>query len=535
MRQTAAILIAILTVASCRHVEQIEVDAGPWDAYGEGTPLTYGSFEGVDLLVVVDNSASMSEEQQVLATAFFPLINALVDPLPGWPFPAVDDMRVAMVSSDMGLSWGGNPYEPGDGWPGDTPYGCSSIGDNGEFETYVSGKAINLMHATIPCDESASQCPTGWSCEEIGGENDVGTCWAPGGDGTSQTCPDMSASWLETPLGLPEDPVPNAELAFQVSCLSVLGTSGCGFEQQLQAAAVALHEESQTEFVRDGALLAVIQVSDEEDCSIESNGLFSVPEIQNLADGKVNVACAKHPQYLYEPGDFYDAILQAKNGVPGSAVFAAIVGVPIDDACQGGGHEIPDCLDHPDMDLTEVQENDATFIEPACLRYAGDQLVTKGRPGRRFVELAQSFGPGGYVFSICNEDWLPAAEDVAELIATRLEGSCFPEQLPWDADQQVSSCHLFVQYSGAIACPVPTDPAADPILEGTELWCPLPRIPAPLACDEVEASGFGAGWYYCENTVTDDDDPCQYNPQTTTAAQELIQGRQAEIRCPLAL
>jgi hypothetical protein len=361
----------------------------------------------------------------------------------------------------------------------------------------------------------------------------VGTCQAPGGDGTNQTCPGMSTTWVETPLGPPDDPAANDELAFQVACLSALGSSGCGFEQQLQAAAVALEKESQAEFVREDALLAVIQVSDEEDCSIESNQLFAGPEIQNLAEGKVNIACAKHPQYLYQPSDFYDSILAAKNSVPGSAVFAAIVGVPIDDACQGGGHEIPGCLDHPDMDLTEVLENDATFIEPACERYEGTEQITKARPGRRFVELAQSFGPGGYVFSICNEDWLPAAENVAELIATRLAGSCFPEQLPWDADQQVSSCQLFVEYYGALVCPIPTDPGADPILVGTDLWCPLPRIPAPLACDEVDANGFGTGWFYCENPVSEDDDLCPWNPQTTAAAQQAIQGRRAEIRCPL--
>jgi hypothetical protein len=524
-------------------VEQIDLGGNENElaSWGDGLPLAYGDFEGVDVLLVVDNSGSMKEEQQILATAVFPLVSALIDPLPGWPYPAADNLRIAVVSSDMGLSWGGNPYENGDGWPGDTPQGCGSTGDNGWFEAYTVGKTIDLMHDTIPCDASNSQCPAGWLCEEIGDEG-VGTCHAPSSDGTNHPCPGMSAMWVETPIGPTDDPQPNEELATQVACLSSLGTSGCGFEQQLQAAAAALDKPEQADFVRDGALLAVIQISDEEDCSIESNDLFAVDEIQQLSGNKVNVACANHPQHLFAPTGYYDSILAAKNNVPGSAIFAAIVGVPIDDACQGAGHEIPGCLDHPNMQPLELQEGDTWMIQPACTRWVGDVLVTKGRPGRRFVELAQAFGPGGYVSSICNENWLLAAEDIATLIATRLEGACFPEQLPWDSSQQISSCHLFVEYQGWAVCPLPTDPEVEPIVElatdsssneYVRVLCPLPRLAVPLDCGQVPDHVSGIGWYYCENQVDDDDQLCPWVPRTTLAAQQLIQGRPAEIRCPI--
>ncbi|MBW2277493.1 MAG: hypothetical protein JRF63_08380 [Deltaproteobacteria bacterium] len=530
MKYSMIALATALTLVACRHVEEIDFGGSgtSFDAYGDGIPLSYGSFTGVDILVVVDNSGSMQDEQEVLATAFFPLVNALTDPLPGWPHDPIDDMRVAVVSSDMGLSWGGNAYENGDGWPGDTPAGCGSVGDNGQFETYGSGKTINLQHDTIPCSEGASQCPTGWEC--LIPDGDVGSCQAPGGDGTNQLCPGMDSTWAETP---------DDDLAFQVACLSALGTNGCGFEQQLQAAAVALHREDQQEFVRDGALLAVIEVSDEGDCSIESNELFAEPEIQNLSDGKVNIACGNHPGFLYDTSYFTQRFLTAKNDEPGSVLCAAIVGVPIDDACQGTGDQIADCLDHPKMELDVVDENDAYFFEPACVRWAGDELVTKARPGRRFVDLAQKFGPGGYTYSICNEDWRPAAEEIATMIVSRLEGSCFPEQLPWDSATQKSTCQLFVEYVDTVVCPIPTDEDATPVFDSfvdasdtshTRLHCPLPRLAAPLDCDQVPDGLDGLGWYYCENSGTDE---CPHEPRPAPSTLHTILGRPAAIRCPI--
>ena len=48
--------------------------------------VTY-DYEGVDVLLVVDNSGSMAEEQQMLSTAVFTLVAALTDPLPDAAYP----------------------------------------------------------------------------------------------------------------------------------------------------------------------------------------------------------------------------------------------------------------------------------------------------------------------------------------------------------------------------------------------------------------------------------------------------------------
>lgn len=469
----------------------------------------------------------------MLATAFFPLINALQDPLPGWPYPAVDDLRVAVVSSDMGLSWGGHPYDEGDGWPDDEiPEGCGSVGDNGQFRTYEPGKTIELLEGVISCEEGSAHCPEGWACQDIG-QDGIGLCQPPG-DGT-YSCPELASAWSETPI----DGGPNAVLNGQVACLSALGTKGCGMEQQLQAAATALYRDDQQEFVRQDSLLAVILVTDEEDCSIAYKALFLTPEIQFQQTGKVNLVCGNHPQYLYEAASFAERFFAAKDNRPGSVVVAAIMGVPIDPACLGAGDQIAGCLGHPKMQLEVVEENGGYYFAPACVRVEGEKLVTKARPGRRFVKLVEMFGEDGYAFSICDEDWRPAADEIAEMIATRLAGDCFPEQLPWDEATQTSPCQLFATFTDVPACPFPTDPGAFPIQEAYTdesdaphiRWhCPLPRLAAPLDCDQVPDDIDGLGWYYCENPAAD---ACPWVVRPAPEGLQAILGRPAAIRCPL--
>jgi hypothetical protein len=73
--------------------------------------------------------------------------------------------------------------------------------------------------------------------------------------------------------------------------------------------------------------------------------------------------------------------------------------------------------------VPEYEENPypAWFHQPACTRFEGEDEVTRARPGRRFVELAQQFGHRGYVYSICNADWGRAMDDFAALIAAKLD------------------------------------------------------------------------------------------------------------------
>ena len=369
----------------------------------------------VDLLVVVDDSSSMDQEQAILSNGLYGFVGSLLNPLPTAELEAIDDLRIGVVTSDMGFSSAGTNND--EFWPGVIPEMCEGFGDDGAFQA-MDVTSVELTNDLMPCDESAAQCPPGWTCQSLD-DDGVGVCHT-GGDNTLG-CPSLSAPWVETTPGNPD---PN--LAARTACLAMQGTGGCGFEQQLASAATALQRDDQSDFVRDRALLAVLVVSDEEDCSMEDGeGLFGEEEIQNQADKKVNIACGNHPKYLYTTSDFYD--LYASIKPEGAVFFAAIVGVPFGDQpgaieCQGFGDEIGDCLVQDEMDLVAEQIAGTWYFTPACTRTEGPVEVTRAYPGRRYVQLAnENFEGMSYVYSICNADWSPAFEAIGTRIGEILE------------------------------------------------------------------------------------------------------------------
>ncbi len=393
-------------------------------------------FRGVDLLVVIDNSGSMDQEQAILATGFFTLINSLVNPRENWPYPPVSEIRVAFVSTDMGLQYGDSGSIEG------FPYGDTAVptctdqdprGDDGRFQTDMHA-AVSIKSGLIECDPIGEQCPMDWSCS-------AGTCISPSGYADTINCPDLEAeqNWTAT-----TDDNHTHIIAAQAACISQLGTWGCGVEQQLEAAVRSLsRNDVQQNFIREDHLLAVLIVSDEEDCSIQDKGLFNTPEwISGTAPeeydpqrGLLNTACnlpaSNETNYLFPTSRYREKIVALKNGDTKAVVFAAIVGVPTEDdsPCQGAGDTLSGCLGHEDMQLSiSLFENMGAHYKhftPACERTDGDDLITSARPGRRYVEVAQSFGKSGYIYSICNQDWNPPMNKLAVMIAERVDNRDF--------------------------------------------------------------------------------------------------------------
>lgn len=417
---------ALFSFGACTDLEDLP-DRGDSSADGDSdvdtdtdTYIKYMSFDGLDMLLVVDNSVSMGEEQQILATGMFSLVNAIADPV--HESPAAGDIRIAVTTTDMGLSWGGEPYEEGDGWPGTNP--CSASGDNGGFQTYSSGTSIDIEEGVIECREYGSQCPTGWMCDGIGTDG-IGTCQDPSGDGTYQSCPSMSGAWAYVDWENYDE-----ELAFQAACMTQQGTYGCGWEQQLQAGAAALTRSDQAVFVRENSLLAVIIVSDEMDCSMENGpGLFATSDVQGTGDvpSRLNVACGNHQDFLYEPQHYLQAWRSLKDDTVNGVFFAAIVGVPTGSDCEGNGTQIGGCLERTEMQLEEeTLENsagvDSVYFKAACTRDEGDTQVTKALPAVRMVDVAQRFGEYGYVYSICNADWTEGMTEIGNRIIDQMSG-----------------------------------------------------------------------------------------------------------------
>jgi hypothetical protein len=542
-RTAIAILVLLAAPYGCMDRQPASVCPVPTELKSD--EMQADSFDGVDMLVMVDNSGSMSEEQEILATSFYPLVNALANPLPTWQYEAVDSLRLAVITSNMGISSDGQSNDAY--WPGgDAPGGCHDLGDNGAFQE-IDVATVDVQNDVIDCAEGAAQCPPGWTCAGIDAATGVGRCHTDGP--TAVDCPALGAVWAESSAQ-----APNPSFNTQAACLAQQGTAGCGFEQQLQSAATALVRSDQGSFMVDSHLLTVLVVSDEEDCSMEDGkSLFETDEVAIASPNKVNVACGEHPEYLFDPGYFYDAFVNAK-GRPGAVIFAAIVGVPNGDQpgadeCQGLGGGLDECLEQDAMQLHQVQhDDDGWYYGFACER----GTVTTAYPGRRYVELAnEHFGDMSYVYSICNDDWSPAMEEVAGLIGSKIRGTCYKKPLDWDSVGKVAKCNVVVEFVDPEdeECPAEFG-GAEPVIERgassdgeeiTRMYCAIPKLPSERECGAQTAEQAAAiesrfGWYYCENLAAGEidagaEDACRYTVQLTDAAKEAVFGRQVSVQC----
>jgi len=175
------------------------------------TGVRYRS-DQVDLLFVVDNSTSMAANQAVLAESFPALTEALR--APGGELP---DLRVGVVSTDLGA--GGAPT-------------CVGGGDGGKLRNIP-----RVEGCTPPTD-----------------------AWLSYRDGVTNIASGAAD--------------PELRLAEGFACIAPLGEKGCGFEQPLQAARVALDPSVNPGFLRASSLLAIVFVSDEDDCSAANPALY---------------------------------------------------------------------------------------------------------------------------------------------------------------------------------------------------------------------------------------------------------------------
>ncbi|MEY4582698.1 MAG: hypothetical protein RL701_7401, partial [Pseudomonadota bacterium] len=222
--------------------------------------VSVNNIDKVDLLFSVDNSGSMAEEQNALKEQFPRMISILTtgrrradDPN---PFPPAKDLHLAVVSSDMGAV-GQKDVD-----------GCDINGGD-------DGRLQNVPRGSIGCQASYPQF-----LSYIAGR--------------------------ETPT----------QIAQSFACIAELGIAGCGYEQQLEAPFKALWPseykdqrgntitpnpytflgttperrkgrgdlaapEGSLGFLRNDpargpSLLAVIVVTDEEDCSAQNTDHFRV-------------------------------------------------------------------------------------------------------------------------------------------------------------------------------------------------------------------------------------------------------------------
>jgi hypothetical protein len=209
----------------------------------DGTPPLPPTGKPIDILFVIDNSASMQQEQTNLVTNFPKLIDAL-------------------RSHALGADGSGNPCTASN------PSGC---------------KIPDVHIGVVSTDLGA-------------GNYGLPSCEVPSGDqGKLQNrarvagCKTPSNPWISYQNGVTNvvggtgNAIDQVKQAF--SCIARLGVQGCGFEQTLEAARRALDPALNLNpgFLRANALLLVVFVTDEDDCSAAATTLYD-PTQQGLND-----------------------------------------------------------------------------------------------------------------------------------------------------------------------------------------------------------------------------------------------------------
>ena len=110
---------------------------------------------------------------------------------------------------------------------------------------------------------------------------------------------------------------------------------GCGFEQQLEAILASDRAPGNAGLNREDALLAVILITDEDDCSTTDPRVFDVEDrasnpfrgpFTSMNELQFNLRCWEHSEALRDVNDYVQGIAALKSD-PSQVVFAAITPV----------------------------------------------------------------------------------------------------------------------------------------------------------------------------------------------------------------
>jgi hypothetical protein len=355
----------------------------------------------VDLLVVVDNSGSMAEEQALLQTQFDSLLVTLTAALGQAP-----DLHVGVTSTDLGS--GGFPITY-----------CEEPG----------GDAGQLLKGTCAFPEGVSFIV---DAEPAGGctidHHPDGTC-ASHNCVAANCAHEASTTVVVDAGGCPRCRNTGTQAAAEAfSCLAGLGTVGCGFEQPLEAMYLALDQNpANAGFLRDDAVLAILFLTDEDDCSATDGSVFDNTQtaidtplgpLTSYRCFEFGITCDVNDRTTLGertgcvPRDDAGALLHPIRRYvdllgslrdPGRIVVAAIAGPPDGNSVTVG--------------LDEYEQPD---LEPSCIAASGAAI-----PGIRlsaFVNrVTAPVEQDGAYASVCQNSFTTALVSLGTRIAARMQ------------------------------------------------------------------------------------------------------------------
>lgn len=336
-----------------------------------------------DILFVIDNSGSMAQEQENLGKKFPAFMRKLQDIEGGLP-----DLRIAVVNTDVGA---GN-------LPVDTLGTClrTERSPRGRFQTKDGRCGLDPAKAHF------------LGVDGKGGQNFDG----------------------------PLDDV--------FKCLADQGTEGCGYEHQLQAMRAALAgagvNPENKDFLREDAYLAVVLITDEDDCSADPDAEFFFANAEGHApslrcnqlghvcdgvpvpamDGFSRPLASCVPARRRDPVQFpeerrtrlidveeFVAFVLGLKARPDQILVSAIVGWS--DAADARYEIRPD----PEQGLD---------VAPICASSFG-----RAAPAVRLKSFVDAFGGGGSIHSLCGGDLEEALSQIGEKLARSLEKMCLTQ------------------------------------------------------------------------------------------------------------
>lgn len=421
--------LALALATSALGCNQHPLKKACYGHYGETTTqVSMDVQRKVDILFVIDDSGSMGEEQAALAANFSALIEELE------ATEVVADYRVAITTTNNA-----HPFC----LDADAQLGalqmrsCRSHLDDFVFRPNTPGEVDRREEACL------SQCP-----ESLADLAPMATPLSDGG-------PAAPRPWLERGQGGLTNVPDGVSTAQALACWGPQGISGCGYESPLEAMMHAFDRSGDAAdagygFLREDALLQVVFITDEADCSwteagvaaFDPNGskaLWPDPSqqqapsavcwnagvsCQTMPDGRIDCEPADldtegqpaaegqsvlHPLSRYlERLEQLDAIKRQRLGDDRRQILLSVIaGVPSGYAGEP--------IDYGPGD--DAWFRDFFGVGAGCSSGNGEAV-----PPVRLRSLVESFSedPATNLFSICEGDYRPALRAIGQRLVEQL-------------------------------------------------------------------------------------------------------------------
>jgi hypothetical protein len=382
--------------------------------------------KSVDILFVIDNTATMAGAQVKLNEAIGELFTRLDD--------ADANYRIAFTTTDNGNPWcpsGATTPESGNL----VLSSCTTRIDDFSFnndEIDARDLACNEQCSLLASDLEIAPTTTDYSTEAI------------------------PRRWLERVEGISNLPAATDPVeAFR--CFAPQGINGCGFESQLESMYLALiraqdaAEVGSYGFLRADSVLAVVFLTDEVDCSynqsfaeifeqdgnkvfwedpaaafptsavcwnagVDCTGDPSGYDGCEPANKDVNGAPVGDPSAVLQPISRYVGLLDGIEQEKKELNFGNEVVLTVLAGVEGGGES---------WSVNYAEASDSGYqltygIGPGCTSADGETAV----PPVRLRAFAEAIDPLG-LYSICDADYTAAIADLGERITAQLPPACF--------------------------------------------------------------------------------------------------------------